>query len=140
MLVASFVFHNINECCSECCFQFVLFLGSIKMVSIAESPANWWKHDAENDADKSEDDECKYEKQDKSLNQSQQRLLPCELIQLSPNIGKTKGYEGTFHQITRYNLERRIHNKGFEQLVYLCYICICPLIYVAFYHSLENTK
>ena len=109
------------------------------MVSIAESPANWWKHDAENDADKSEDDECKYEKQDKSLNQSQQRLLPCELIQLSPNIGKTKGYEGTFHQITRYNLERRIHNKGFEQLVYLCYICICPLIYVAFYQSLENT-
>ena len=61
------------------------------MVSLSESPANWWK---EENAEES----C-----DKSKSESQQRLLPCELIQLSPSVAKSKGYEGTtFHQITRY--------------------------------------
>ena len=60
-----------------------------RMVSLSESPANWWK-------EQNSEESC-----DKSKNESQQRLLPCELIQLSPSVAKSKGYEGTFHQITR---------------------------------------
>ena len=65
------------------------------MVSLSESPANWWKEE-------NSEETC-----DKSKSESQQRLLPCELIQLSPSVAKSKGYEGTFHQITRYRLRLR---------------------------------
>lgn len=61
----------------------------LTMVSLSESPANWWKEE-------NSEESC-----DKSKSESQQRLLPCELIQLSPSVAKSKGYEGTFHQITR---------------------------------------
>ena len=75
-------------------FKEILFSRSgaeVRMVSLSESPANWWKEE-------NTEESC-----DKSKSESQQRLLPCELIQLSPSVAKSKGYEGTtFHQITRY--------------------------------------
>ena len=53
---------------------------------------------ARNDKEDSIDND---DNEDTSKTESQQRLLPCELIQLSPNVSKNKGYEGTFHQISR---------------------------------------
>ena len=72
------------------------------MVTIAEDcPASWWRQRSD-----SEDTEDTQDTSKTSAASSQARLVQCELVQIqSPSVTPARGYQGAFHQITRYTLQ-----------------------------------
>lgn len=81
------------------------------MVTIAEDcPASWWRQRSD-----SEDTEDTQDTSKTSAASSQARLVPCELVQIqSPSVTPARGYQGAFHQITRYTVQLSILQTGLE--------------------------
>ena len=85
--------------------------GEERMVTIAEDcPASWWRQRSD-----SEDTEDTQDTSKTSAASSQARLVPCELVQIqSPSVTPARGYQGAFHQITRYTVQLSILQTGLE--------------------------